>query len=85
MEIDTNGFAIGDNVRDTMTGLVGKLSAFTQYATGCVRAAVQGPVDKDGKVPDAYWTDVLSIELMVAGPAHDLDATRGGPPPGYSR
>lgn len=83
MDLDTNGFEIGDTVCDTMTGLVGKISAFTKYATGCVRAAVQPPLDKDGKVPDAYWTDVLSIELVDAGQLVESDASKGGPPAGY--
>lgn len=83
MFVETNGFALGDVAQDTATEFIGKISAFTQYASGCARVALQPKVDKDGKVPEPYWTDVLSIELVEAGPNHEIDTTKGGPPSGY--
>mgnify|MGYP001612403585 CR=1 FL=1 len=83
MFVETNGFAIGDIAQDEATELIGRITAFTQYATGCARVALQPKVDKDGKVPDPYWTDVLSLSLVEAGPQHVIDAEKGGPPAGY--
>lgn len=75
---------MGDRVRDTMSGLTGRIVTFAQYATGCARCAIQAPVGQDSKVPDAYWTDVLSIELVeAAAPVPSADRSKGGPPAGY--
>lgn len=86
MKIDTNGFELGDTARDTVTGLTGKVIGMTQWLTGCPRAIIQPPLDKDGKVPDTYSIDTLTLELVEAGPRHAPAAThKGGPRPTPSR
>lgn len=87
MNIDTNGIEIGDTVRDSITGLEGKAICVMQYTTGCARVGIQAPLDKDGKVPDPYYADVLTVEVVTEGPRHATTlteaASKGGPPPGY--
>jgi hypothetical protein len=78
MEIDTKGFALGDIARDTVTGLVGTITGIHQYLTGCARVSLQPPA-ADGKVPEHYGADVLTLELVEAGPRHAIDVTAGGP------
>ena len=55
----------GEEVVDSISGLKGKVVAITKWQHGCVRAALQSPVDKDGKMPDAVWIDepqLISVE-----------------------
>jgi hypothetical protein len=82
MQIETEGLELGDKVRDTVTGLVGIITGVHQYITGCARASVQPPAQPDGKVPDAYGIDVLTLELVEAGPRHERqpEPTRNGGP-----
>jgi hypothetical protein len=82
VNIDTNGIEIGDKVRDTITGLEGIVTGMTQWTTGCARAIVQAPIDKDGKVPDGYSVDVLQVVVTTPGPRHGATNTnKGGPRP----
>lgn len=85
MYIDTNGFELGDRVKDTITGYTGVIIGMSQWTTGCARASVQAPVDKDGKVPDSIGIDVLTLEMVKAGPRHDADRSKGGPRPEPNR
>lgn len=79
MDVDTNGYELGDYVRDTVTGAEGTITGIHQWLTGCARVSVQGRVAKDGKVPDANSSDVLQLELIKAGPKHDVNRSKGGP------
>lgn len=81
MEIDTKGFEIEDVVRDRITGFEGKITGITQWSTGCARASVQAPWDpeKGGKIPDAYSIDVLTLDLVEAGPRHQPDTEQTDP------
>ena len=36
----------------------------SEYLNGCMRYAVQGKVDKDGKVPDSVYFDELQLEVI---------------------
>jgi hypothetical protein len=79
VQIDTNGIEIGDVAKDTITGFEGTVIGITQWTTGCARASLQARVNKDGKVPDSVGFDVLTLELVKAGPRHDVDRSKGGP------
>lgn len=82
MEIDTNGVQLGDKVQDSITGLVGKVTAVHKYVTGCARASIQPPVGPDGKVPDTYGCDVTTLTVLEpANTTPAMEATRrsGGP------
>ena len=79
MYIDTNGFELGDEVRDTITGFTGVVTGVHQYTTGCARLSLQPKVGKDGKVPDTYGVDVLVAEMVKRGPRNKVDTSKGGP------
>ena len=82
MHVETNGFEIGDSVRDSITGFAGVIVGIHQYTTGCARASVQPRVGKDGKVPDSLGVDVLTLEMVKRGPRHEAPvkpARIGGP------
>lgn len=88
MHIDTNGFEIDDKVRDRITGLEGIVIGITMWTTGCARAVVQPRIDKEGKVPESISIDVLSLEMVKAGPRHEAPApvaSIGGPRPTPTR
>lgn len=48
---------LGSNVKDSVTGYEGVAMGRTTWLYGCVRINIQGPVDKDGKVPDMICFD----------------------------
>jgi hypothetical protein len=57
-------FALGDTVRDTVTGFVGKVIGISFWLNGCVQCGVKPPVDKDGKVLEAEWFDTQQLEIV---------------------
>lgn len=101
MQIDTNGFEIEDRVRDRITGFEGVVTGISQFVTGCARATIQPPMsakirEEGGKMPDAWFIDVLTLEMVEEGPRHKIlpdaaaavgefaaataSAVKGGPP-----
>lgn len=65
---------LGHKVRDRITGLEGIVTSRTEYLNGCVRYAVQPPVDQDGKVRDSMWAD--ESDLLDQGAVVTPMATR---------
>lgn len=59
--------AIGDKVRDRVTGLTGIITARTEWINGCIRMLVQPQELKDGKPVDASSFDIEELELVTAG------------------
>jgi len=55
--------ALGNYVKDLITGYEGTLTGRAVYLNGCVRVGIQAEIDKDGKVPDGYWVDEQQIIL----------------------
>jgi len=55
---------LGSKARDKISGYEGIVTARTRYLSGCDRLAVQGKVDKDGKVPDAQYFDEPMLEVI---------------------
>lgn len=60
----------GQEVTDSMSGFTGKVVAITQWQHGCVRVAVQGKVDKDGKRREAEWFDEPQLTGKETKGAH---------------
>jgi hypothetical protein len=90
MNVDTNGIELEDEVRDRITGYKGKATAIAKFVTGCARVMIQPLVDKDGKLPEPQWFDVLTTEVTKAGPAAETaksqaKARTGGPQRGEPR
>ena len=82
---------LGDEAKCKVTGFQGIVTSIAHCLTGCDRATVQPPVNKDGKFPDAMWVDVAALKLIKKGkvkPAHVQEqptkekphARPGGPP-----
>lgn len=61
------GIALGDKVRDLVTGFEGIVTSKIDYLTGCARAAVTPPAKPDGTLGDASYFDVTSLEVVEAG------------------
>lgn len=49
--------AMGDKVRDTITGFKGTIVARCQYINGCDQCLVKPSVGEDGKMPVGEWID----------------------------
>lgn len=78
---------LGDVVECKVSGHRGIVVCIGRHLTGCDRAEVRPPVDKDGKMRDAYYIDVGCLkvitkqkvklnEVQEKGPT----ARKGGPP-----
>jgi hypothetical protein len=66
--------ALGKKYKDAITGFEGVATQRTEYFEGCYRIGLQGPVDKDGKVPDVEYFDEPRLIVQP-------DALPGGPRP----
>lgn len=80
----TPKFALGDTLRDHITGFEGVVIARTEWLNGCVRYDLQPPtLDKDGQPVKDVWFDEEQVALRQAAelsvPSH------GGPMPAPSR
>ena len=48
---------LGQQVKDSITGYKGTAVGKIYWLYGCRRIGIQGPLDKDGKVPEVVWFD----------------------------
>ena len=81
MKMDTVEFkfSLGQTAKDTVTGLVGKITCQSRWMTGCNSYNLQPPVDEKGKVPDSRGVDELILELVEDDQPVDADRDIGGP------
>lgn len=56
--------ALGDEVKDTLTGLTGVVIAITDWLNGCQRITVQPHELKDGKPVEPSTLDVEQLEVL---------------------
>jgi len=56
---------LGDDAKDTITGLSGVVVAITDWLHGCQRITIQPRELKDGKPVDNCTFDVEQIEVLV--------------------
>ena len=68
------GIALGDKVKDRITGYTGIVVARTDWLYGCTRFSVQSSELKDGKPIEAEWFDEKALDETAEEP--------GGPCPG---
>jgi len=59
--------ALGDRVKDRITGLGGIVTGMARFLAGCERAAVQPETSKDGKAPEPFWVDVPLLKVVQKG------------------
>lgn len=75
----TNNIKLGDKVCDKITGLVGVATARTEHLNGCIRYAIQPPVDKEGKMQDIWVVDEQQIEVVKEEAFKAKPTKTGGP------
>ncbi len=57
---------LGDEVKETITGLKGTCTAVADWLYGCKRIVIQAKMNKDGTIPEAIWTDEAGCEITKA-------------------
>lgn len=55
---------LGDEVKDSMSGLKGHATMLTIPLFGVGRVAIEPPLGKDGKLPDATFFDEQRVEVI---------------------
>lgn len=55
---------LGDLVECKITKFKGVVTGYATMLTGCDRAVVQPPVDKQGKNQESLWVDVASLKVL---------------------
>ena len=79
--------ALGDTVKDSVSGFVGVAVAKTEWLNGCTRWTVQPPVDKEGKLPETATFDEPQLarqevsDRMLCNFADRAREDNGGPLP----
>jgi hypothetical protein len=59
--------ALGDRVRDRVTGLSGIMVGISYWLAGCARGAIQPETSKAGKAPESFWVDVPLLVVVKKG------------------
>lgn len=70
---------LGDQVKCLVTGLVGVVTTVSTHLNGCTRCGVQPPIDKDGKLTDAYWIDEPQLQVLKKVKIRRGPQNTGGP------
>ena len=74
-------FAMGDRVRDRISGWTGIVIGCTHWLNGCIRYGVQKEKlqPKEGKFEDVPWFDEQQLELVKRGAFNAETKPTGGP------
>jgi hypothetical protein len=75
-----SGIKLGSRVKDRVSGFVGIATARTMHLNGCVRYAVDPPVDNKGKIPDSYYFDEAQLEVIDVGISEGITPQPTGGP-----
>ena len=59
---------LGFRAEDKVTGFKGVVSSESFDLYGCVQAAVAPGLDKEGKIADSHWFDVVRLKLQSKKP-----------------
>ena len=54
---------LGKTAKDRVTGFEGVVTSISFDLYGCLQAAINPPVDKEGKLPDGRWFDVNRLDV----------------------
>ncbi len=57
---------LGKTASDRVTGFRGVVTSVSFDLYGCIQAALNPPLDKDGKLVDGRWFDVNRLEVDQA-------------------
>lgn len=56
---------LGTKRRDVVTGVTGVITSVSFDINGCIQGCLRPGVDKEGKIPEGYWIDL--VRLLDAG------------------
>lgn len=72
---------LGDEVRDTISGYQGIVTAVSEFLNGCVRCGIQSQKLHEGKPIETYWIDEPQLELVKKNKIKIKPSTKdnGGP------
>lgn len=73
--------ALGDEVKDKISGFRGIAVARYSYLHGCERISVQPKIDKQGKLPESRTFDEPQLMIIKNNLAKRGKGDRGGPAP----
>ena len=71
--------ALGDRVRDKISGFEGIITSHAQHLTGCDRFWVAPKVGADNKPTDGIWVDVDMLEIVEPNVIDRVNYTRTAP------
>lgn len=54
---------LGYPAKDKITGFKGTIDSVCFDLYGCVQVSLKPGIDKDGKMPDAFWFDVTRLKI----------------------
>lgn len=75
---------LGSEVKDTVTGFRGVVTARAIHLNGCDRYWVQPPVKKVGEYPEGTWIDVSTLKVTKAAKPKQKDEEEAEKPGGFS-
>lgn len=55
---------LGDKVKDLVTGHAGVVTQIVENLNGCIQYTVRAPLDKDGKMGEAYCIDGENLAIV---------------------
>ena len=67
MDAEGRAFALGDTVKDRITGFEGVAIARSEYLDGTRSVCIQGRKLIDGIPAKLQWVDVARVSLVVGG------------------
>lgn len=59
-----SGIALGDRVKDTLTGFTGVVTGRAEYLTGCNQVYILPKSEKENEIKDGAWFDIERIEKL---------------------
>ncbi len=78
MKNTLNDFNYGDEVKEQVTGFIGKVVAKIEYMWGCQQLGVQGKIDKEMRVPEIHWFDVDRLIIVKSAKVKKEPKPSGG-------
>jgi hypothetical protein len=70
---------LGDDVKDTITGLNGVAVSKIEYKNGCRQFGVQQKILKDGEIPEIEYIDPEDLEVITKAKKKPAEKTPAGP------
>ena len=71
--------ALGDKVKDTVSGYKGIVIGRSDFLNGCTRIGIQQVVGKDGSYQEPQWFDEPQLEVIKTKVTKQGPRDTGGP------